>query len=174
MESLEVKRRDTGTVNFNDSTGYFPFRVGMAADEILELWGLLFTFDVPATDTAFNVRFALLQKDETEQTGITVPAIVIRAGDHDILLRGNMRFTTEAGPDRDDSGFRQVWFPKPILVPRSPSLEVYSSLNANINCYADLYYVKKKASVQTIMQLMKKWKGRKQDVVSNAPRVIDE
>lgn len=130
----------------------------------------------PDQANQFNFyTWALIQKDELAEEAISIPEPLNDVEqDNDLLARGTYHYTTTV-PQRSEPLSREHFvFPEPIFVPRSPTFVMDTALADTLNASASLYYKKYKATEEVVLQLLKRYRGRKQDVVSNVPRVIDE
>lgn len=161
-----------------DRSFYRPFNIHVGQGAALALYGLIVQSFVAITDANDNHTWALLQKSQTLADNVDDPSgsIFFRGGDRDIIVRGQNSFIVSTGIlQRHFVQPHQIWFPKPIWVPRSPTMEFMASTgNVDLKFMATLFYQKQAVSEKDVKQLLKQWIGRKQDVVSSAPRVIDE
>ena len=165
-----------------------PFDIGLGVRDVIHIWGVRVVVHSSTGGAVFALfQWGLIQKNErfadrvnsgTLDEDFEDPSVI---GDHDLLAVGQF-ILAEAGNDefvgRQSTGPDMLWFPKPIVIPRSPSMIFRNHVTSGSPTYravfASLYYEKKQASVNEVRLLLKKWYGRKQDVVSNIPRIIDE
>ncbi|MEE8209020.1 MAG: hypothetical protein V3T88_08745, partial [Nitrosomonadaceae bacterium] len=157
-----------------------PFKIGLSPLEVLFIHKLRVMMQANAADATQNTSWMLIQKDER-----TSDDVLLRSGnpftatgeqdyDHDLLVAGIFQNIVLTGASNSSYGAPQSdTFDPPIIIPRSPTF-VLRSGNVPVTVIASLYYTKKKVSKQDVIGLLKKWVGRKQDVVSNVPPTIDE
>lgn len=169
------------SANVTANTSFYrPFNIHLGAEQIIAIHAILVQM-LPsfAPDNAEYQSWALLQKRLVR--GDDVEALrpirgFIGDEDNDLLVRGVFSFATLAtAVDQQNPDPQYIKFPEPIWVPRSPTFEVQGQTgNLNIFMYATLFYRKHKVSKDQLIGLMKQFVGRKQNVVSTIPRVIDE
>ncbi len=172
-ELLYVKKiSEFGTITAGQSR-LRRFHIGLGRNESISIHRMYIYLQHMNVLTTMN--WALLQKDERSNLTQTNP--LFRNDDNDILARGiftTTTTTTTAEPQRQIVMRQEVVFDPPIIIPRSPSLEVHSSASVAVSIGADLQYIKRKETDKFISVLLMRYLGRKQDVVSNVPRVTDE
>lgn len=155
-----------------------PFKISLAQDEIVHV--LKFRIRIAPALEAVSSRldWSLIQKHEVSVLEQDLGALITRDEDFDTMARGNFQYATgaiTAEVNRNRIEPDDIDFPQPFRVPRSPTLELYTdSTTPNWAVQAELYYQKERVSNKEVMLLLKRWVGRKQNVVSNIPRVIDE
>ncbi len=161
-----------------DAITYRPFQIGMAANEILKLWGFRIRLSPSGINVTRALGWSLIVKNERaeEDPDTSIGRPVLRNEDHDMIIRGEFTEFLDAGARKEDLPWRdEVWFrPVPFVIPRSPSLEVISTDSSSILFAAELYYEKIAVSDVAVLQLMKQYVGRKQTALANVARVIDE
>lgn len=158
-----------------------PFQIGVGDKQALCLKKLV-VFQSQVSDTELRIDWRLIAKSEVAQEASSGPNSLSNSADaavqdNDLLAFGNMQFMTGAGGEGDKTVAMpyQIEFPHPgFIIPRSPSMVFRWSADTIWTVYASLYYEKRVMKSAEIITLMKMWKGRKQDVVSNVPRTIDE
>ncbi len=177
LKSLSVKMVSIVTIATALRSNFRPFDISLARDEVVLVHGLRGHFTLANTDIDNTWAWALIQKNERplESSVATFGNINIRDEDSDILLRGMWRSPPNASAGAAQADALNIWLPIPIVIPRSPSMEIRRDGGTNnLTLSFELYYTKEKVKDQELLGLLKKWKGRKQDVVSSIPRVIDE
>lgn len=157
MDQLYMKNAILDNVTMNNTASFRPFDIGLGVDEYLELHMLVvYIFAIGAVD--YLADWGLLQKNLRNVDGAAVGNRPFLRLDNDLLANGIFVYNalTQATATKDI-----VKFPKPILVPRSPSMEFISTLNAASSMSAMLFY-KIKRNKSTVLKLMKQFKGRGQ------------
>ena len=171
---MESKKVVINAVDLNNNGSRRPFRIGLGAKDIINIHGIRVFFRHPG-NVLVNITWALIQKDETNADSVAMVSHETNMSDSDTLITGVFNSQTDALEWRSPIPYREmIWFPSPFEIPRSPSLEVFASASGTYTFLAELFYSKEQVDNRKLVGLLKKWKGRKQDVVSNVPRVIDE
>lgn len=178
-KSLQVKKVSIlQTWSVISTSRMLPFKIGLASNEIVKIHKIR-TKVIPNTaDQAGRLDWALIQKNEITELEQDLGLLFTRDEDFDVLARGHFSFVNgaiSAFTNRNSTFKEDVDFPIPFVVPRSPTIELFTDNNNIAWAFgAELYYTKERASDNDILGLLKIWHGRKQNVVSNIPPVIDE
>lgn len=158
-----------------------PFQIGVGDKQALCLKKLV-VFQSQVSDAELRIDWRLIAKSEVAREADGKPyalsnSAVGVAEDNDLISWGNFQFFAAAGAEGDKTvkGPTTIEYPEPgIIIPRSPSMVFRFSADITWTVYASLYFEKHILKSDDIIKLLKMWKGRKQDVVSNVPPVIDE
>lgn len=171
---MRSKKVVLNAIALNNNGSRRPFDIGLGNKDIVNIHGIRVFFRHPG-NVLVNLTWALIQKNERNANNVPVKSHETNVDDSDILITGVFNSQTDAVEWRAPSPYREmIWFPIPFKVPRSPTLEVFASASGTYTFLAEMFYTKEQVNTEKLTQLLKKWKGRKQDVVSNIPRVIDE
>lgn len=158
IDQLYVKSVSSAA-NLNGTTSYRPFGINLGPDEILELRMLRVRYHPHTADLDFS--WALLQKNLRREDGVVSPTLpTLRDDDNDILISDRWIYELLLG--RQQEMTRVFTFPSPMYIPRSPTWEISSDLNAALGCSAQLWYKIKRVDKTTLMRLMKQYYGRAQ------------
>jgi len=154
-----------------------PFKIGVTDNTILKIWGLVVCPGGIVSDVTAEIQASLIQKDETEadnvSTGPLGADLEANIRDNDLMMQMVWFIASAAGGDnierRQDLSMKTIMLPKPMLIPRSPTLVLHShdTQITMANLTASIFYEKVEVTPAFKMKLFKQYVGRKQDVVSN-------
>lgn len=178
MKCQWMRRGTTLSVTSSGNRSTTSFRISMGPEEVIELRRVqfnLYCVDVTPTLDVFKRWMAALSSadlgDEATVADTSSPQGFYDRNDLFVFTQETQTIITDANgltPGHHD----EMEFDPPVVLPRSPSLVLLNQLGTDaVLINAVVYYTKRKASRDEIVQLMKRYKSIKPATV---PRVIDE
>ena len=187
LSQLYVKTVVVGALVGVDQSFIRPFQIPTGKLQALFLKAIHVRFHSDSNQNA-RVQWALIQKNELFGDFVIVGPLAenqdtpASVSDNDLLVCGEFEIVVSTAgvniQERTKVKDYIINFPEPICVPRSPTLVVHNHSEGSgaitATLIATLFYQKKVVGLDFVTGLLKQFIGRRQDMESNIPRVIDE